>query len=204
MGGSSKSSTETYRKRDPEPSELTSLRNSLYQMISPIASGNMSEDWKNSLFGSTYLNSMNNINQAAGNRNQMSDALTNMTTSGELPQSVTDNLNAAINSELRKNTGSLLNDMASRGVINSSVTNRGLGTLSNNAADAYAKNYLNAYNTVSSNLNSGIQTLLGVPDAENSAINTAMDPAYNLWKDWDTLYSNRDDYDYVVHEGGGK
>ena len=38
MGGSS--STRQVRKRDPEPAELTSLRNSLYGALSPIISGN--------------------------------------------------------------------------------------------------------------------------------------------------------------------
>lgn len=204
MGSGGGSSSQTFRKRDPMPTELTNLQNSVYNMLSPIATGQYTDDWKNSTFGSTYLNSMDSIAKANENSNAMQDALTNVTTTGNLPQAVTDNMNAAINSELKKNSGSLLNDLASRGVLNSSVTNRGLGTLTSNAADAYAKNYLDAYNSVSGNLNSGLQTLLSVPDSANSAIEASYSPVYNMWKDWYQTYANSEDYDHVVEQGGGK
>lgn len=204
MGGGGSSKSTTYRKRDPMPQQLVDLQNSVYSMLSPIASGQYTDNWKNSTFGSTYLNSMDSIAKANQNSGVMQDALTNVTTTGELPQAVRDNMNAAINSELRKNSGSLLNDLASRGVLNSSVTNRGLGTLTSNAADAYAKNYLDAYNAVSGNLNSGLQTLLGVPESANTAIEAAYSPIYNMWKDWYQTYANSEDYDHVVEQGGGK
>lgn len=204
MSSGGGSSSKTYRKRDPMPAELTTLQKRVYDMLSPIASGQFTDDWKNSAFGGTYLNSMDSIAKANANSNTMQDALTNVTTTGELPQAVTDNMNAAINSELRKNSGSLLNDLASKGVLNSSVTNRGLGTLTYNAADAYAKNYMDAYNSVSGNLNSGLQTLSGIPDSANTAIRAAYAPVYDLWKDWYQTFAGSEDYDNVVQQGGGK
>lgn len=204
MGGGGSSDSTSYRKRDPMPRELVNLQNSVYGMLSPIASGQYTDEWKNSTLGGAYLNSMDSIAKADASGNTLRDALTNVTTTGDLPQSVIDNLNASVNSELRKNSGSLLNDLASKGVLNSSVANRGLGALTANAADAYAKNYLSAYDTVSGNLNSGLQTLLAVPESANTAIEAAYSPVYNLWKDWYQTYANSEDYDHVVEQGGGK
>lgn len=204
MSSGGKSKSTTYRKRDPMPAELSQLQKTIYDMLSPTASGQYTDEWKNSAFGSTYLNSMDSIAKANTNSNSMQDALTDITTTGSLPQAVTDNMNASINAELRKNSGSLLNDLASKGVLNSSVTNRGMGALTSNAADAYAKSYLDTYNSVSGNLNSGLQTLLGVPDSANTAIKATYSPVYDLWKDWYQTYASSEDNDTVVEQGGGK
>ena len=50
-------------------------------------------------------------------QNLLSDEVLDFTRTGNVPSAVLDNLNKAVNSELNKNTGSALNDLASRGVI---------------------------------------------------------------------------------------
>lgn len=109
---------------------------------------------------------------------QLSDEILDFTRTGNVPSAVLENLNQAVNSELNRNTGSALNDLAARGVMNSSVANRSLGGLVNSAADAYAKNYLGAYNSVLSGYGQTNNTLAGAGDTYAKAIggyNTAND-----------------------------
>lgn len=227
----SKSSTRQVRKRDPEPAELTSLRNNLYGMLSPIISGNYGSsgaipggsgeydlgvfdaagnkvggganaaggNWANTAFGSDWLKNRQRVDSAlnqydalskntqplmdkvlgaseelsgvsgkiegVGDRQSgLSDEILNFTRTGSVPAAVLDNLNRAVNSELNKNTGSALNDLAARGVMNSSVANRSLGGLADSAADAYAKNYLNAFNSVLSGYGQTNSALAGTAD----------------------------------------
>lgn len=100
----------------------------------------------------------------------LADEVLNFTRTGNIPDAVTENLNRSVNSELNRNTGSALNDLATRGVMNSSVANRSLGGLANSAADAYAKNYLNAYNSVLSGYGQTNSTLTGAGDTYAKAI----------------------------------
>lgn len=100
----------------------------------------------------------------------LADEVLNFTRTGNIPDAVTENLNRSVNSELNRNTGSALNDLATRGVMNSSVANRSLDGLANSAADAYAKNYLNAYNSVLSGYGQTNSTLAGAGDTYAKAI----------------------------------
>lgn len=64
-----------------------------------------------------------------------------------LPQSYKDAYEKAINYTTNKAVGTSLNDMASRGVVNSSVTNKGLSDISDAAAAAAASSYNDAMQT---------------------------------------------------------
>lgn len=189
--------------------------------------------------------------EGVGDRqNDLSSEILDFTRTGNVPGAVLDNLNRAVNSELGKNTGSALNDLASRGVMNSSVANRSLGALADSAADAYAKNYLNAFNSVLSGygqtnstlsgagntyakaiagrndalagLNSAVNGLNSAMGGYGKALTTNADlmkqaaampsmlsqammsqyaPAYQFWKDLQSSYDNREDYDTVIKQG---
>jgi hypothetical protein len=235
----------------------------------------------------------------AGNSENLDSILQEMlgvTRTGNIPSALTDNMNASVNKELQSGMGSMLNSLGGRGVLNSSITGTGINGLAGNAADAYANNYLNAYNSVlggygsslqgaqgnaqldlsgmqqtqsaMGNQLSGIQTGFGGVQTGLSGIQTGLSgvgtgmtgvqnslsgvqsglsgvqsgaanaqnswqaglqgmrgaagaygdvgsnaftnagaqlmPAYNLWKDAQTLYNNREDFDTVVSQSGGK
>jgi hypothetical protein len=67
---------------------------------------------------------------------------------GEIPEAIAAALRAETDRGLNNSLGSSLANLASRGVLNSSVTNKGVADLSQAAGDAYNRNYLNAFNTV--------------------------------------------------------
>jgi hypothetical protein len=67
---------------------------------------------------------------------------------GEIPEVIANALRAETDRGLKNSIGSSLASLASRGVLNSSVTNKGLADTARAAGDAYNRNYLDAYNTV--------------------------------------------------------
>lgn len=60
-----------------------------------------------------------------------------------LQQNMADSIRTGVNSTI----GSAINNLGTRGVINSSVTNKGLNDISSNVADTMAKSYLSALGT---------------------------------------------------------
>jgi hypothetical protein len=54
----------------------------------------------------------------------------------------------SINRGMQSSMGTMLNDLAGRGVINSSVGSQGVNRLGKQAADAYTDNYLNTFNSM--------------------------------------------------------
>ena len=67
---------------------------------------------------------------------------------GKIPQPILDALSASVRSGLDKSMGAGLSDLAARGVLNSSVANRGLSDMSREAADSLNRGYLDAFRTV--------------------------------------------------------
>jgi hypothetical protein len=90
-----------------------------------------------------------NINQFFGDlaQEQLGRAA-QLTNTGEIPEAIANALRAETDRGLKSSIGSSLASLASRGVLNSSVTNKGLADMSQAAGDAYNRNYLDAYNTV--------------------------------------------------------
>lgn len=68
---------------------------------------------------------------------------------GNLPSAYTQNMEDTIRGVLQKTMGENLNNMAQRGVINSSVNEAAQNAIASNAASAIAQNYLNNINTIS-------------------------------------------------------
>lgn len=213
------------------------------------------------------------------------DEMLGVVRSGNVPQAMTDRMNQSVTKDLQSGMGSMLNSLGSRGVLNSSITSQGTSRLAQQAAEAYNKNYLNAYNSVVNGYAQGLQgaqgnaantlggvnalssgigavgsglnalsnaaaTYLGGANAltnnagtylggANAMTNAAgnftnaanalsgtlnaisgganvmgnipgqayenatagLMPAFNMWKTWQTLYNNSEDYDTVVQQG---
>ena len=178
------SSTTRIPKRDPEPSELTNLRNALYSKILPTVENYDANAWTkaqqtankaldmqqnllqqatnatNNLQSSLNQN-QNQIQQSInGNQNLLNEML-GVVRSGNVPSTLTNNLNASVNKELQGSMGNMLNSLANRGVVNSSITQKGINNLSQQAADAFNRNYLSAFNSVLSGYGQGLQAAQG-------------------------------------------
>ena len=124
-----------------------------------------------------YKTQSNNLNakiEGVGDRQgTLANTIQAFTESGNIPEEMRRNLMSTVNNELRTNTGSTLNDLASRGVMNSTVANRSINNLSNAAADAYAKNYLEAYNSVLGGYGQTNNTLSSQADTYSKAFQNA-------------------------------
>ena len=115
----------------------------------------MIDSWKDA-YGQArgFLNQL--PGQMKGNRDLLNEMM-GVVRSGNIPSGVSDRLNAATKSRLQSSMGSMLNDMAGRRILNSSITSRGINDLSGAAADAFNRNYLNAYNSVLGGYGQGLQ-----------------------------------------------
>lgn len=176
----------------------------------------------------------------------MTDAvkeMQNVVRTGAVPSALTDAANASVNKGLQSGMGSMLNDLAGRGVVNSSIASKGINGLAQNAADAMNTNYLNAFNSVVNGYNGvlnghnsvlgglgqvmngynnvlggyahglqggqnnaasllgGAQTVGQVPGQAYENAMASIMPGFNLWKNWQNSYDNREDYDTVVKQG---
>ena len=77
--------------------------------------------------------------------------------------------------------GKLLTQSAKNGVLNSSVTNRGLNEISKNVSDTMAQNFNNNITQVSNLNNSNINNATAGITTAAAAQEAAQQPALNLW-----------------------
>ena len=218
--GGGGTSTQRVQKRDPEPQELSHLRLGLYNKISPGLEAFNSHNWnKANQITQNALDTQNSLlSQIPNYLNQSNSILSNIqniANSGELPSGITDRLNSGVHQELQNSMGTLLNNMSSRGVVNSSITGQGISRLGQQAANAFNNNYLNAFNSVLSgqaqalqgsqnntaSLLSSLGTTAQLPSQAYEGAAAALMPAFNFWKAWQNSYDNRDDYDTIVQQG---
>lgn len=87
------------------------------------------------------------IRNNKGALSTVDDSITGLE-SGVLPSAYQANMENAIRSALQRTVGNNVNNLAQRGVINSSVTNSALNDIERNAADAVAQQYLQNINTL--------------------------------------------------------
>lgn len=134
---------------------------------------------QNSL-GAVQVN-YNGLNQKA--QDNITNAQTGLTglTNGQLPAAYQQNMENSIRSGLNNTMGTALNNLASNGVLNSSVTGQTMNDISKNASNALANSYQsnistlgNLYNNQINNATSGITTAAAAQEA-------AQQPAINLW-----------------------
>ena len=213
-------STTQYRSRDPEPQGLTNLRSKLLDTVMPGLESFSADNWTNAQNTANQALDMQKdlMSQLPGALNKSSgiaDEIAQIARTGNIPSAVTNNLNASVNKELQSGMGSMLNNLASRGVVNSSITGQGINNLAQNAADAYNKNYLQAYNATINGLGTalqgnqantgalmqGVAGLGAIPSQAYEAAGAGITPAFNMWKAWQSSYDNRQDYDTVVQQG---
>ncbi len=164
---------------------------------------------------SQQSNLISQVPTALTRGNEIANEMGSIARTGNIPSGVMDKLNASVNSGLQSSMGSMLNSLANRGVLNSSVTSQGVNNLTQAAADAYNRNYLNAYNAVLGGLGSamqgqqsntgallsGINALGNIPSQAYEGVGAQLMPAFNLWRAWQNSYDNREDYDTIVKQG---
>lgn len=220
--GSGKTSSQQFRTRDPEPQELTNLRLGLYGKVMPGLESFSAEDWTRARDTATSaLNQQNallgQLSGQLGGNNALVGEIANIARTGNIPSTLAANMNASVNQELQSSMGSMLNSLGNRGVLNSSITSQGVQNLASNAADAYNRNYLNAYQAVLGGLGSalqgqqantsalmtGINALGKIPEQAYEGAGAALTPALNLWRLWQNSYDTRQDYDTVVTQKQG-
>lgn len=88
---------------------------------------------------------------------------------GTLPSAYLQNMSDAIRTGVNRTVGNAINNLAQRGVINSSVTTGALNDIESNVADTMAQNYLNNINTVGNLANQRLSNAL-TTDRENAAM----------------------------------
>jgi hypothetical protein len=99
---------------------------------------------------------------------------------GAVPSPIMDALQAAVGQGLKKSMGSSVNSLASRGVINSSVANKGMADMSQAAGDALSRGYLDAFNTALGGYQGNASAAAGAGQAFTDAflnLNSARDNA---------------------------
>lgn len=204
-------------KRDAEPEYLTNLRDNLLGNIMPGLESFDPNDWQkaretsnNALQQQAEL--MSHIPASLNRSSSIADEIASIARTGNVPSGLMDNMNASVNKELQSNMGTMLNNLANRGVVNSSIMAQGVDNLSQQAADAYAKNYLTAYQAALSGmgnalqgqqsntnaLTTGIYALGKIPSQAYEGVGQGLTTAYNMWKAMQNSYDTREDYDTVV------
>ena len=216
--GGSKTSSQRVQKRDPQPEELNILAKTLYDKIYPGLQSFDPNSFSN-LQGisdkalqqqSNYLDLLpNSISKSGDIVNNILD----VTKTGNIPSGLTNALNSSVNKELQGSMGNMLNSLSSRGVLNSSITGQGVSRLGQQAADAYNKNYLTAFNSVLNGYGTALQGAQGNTNSLISAMNAAgqmpsqayqnayagIMPAFNFWQTWQQLENSKPEmYDTVV------
>ena len=100
---------------------------------------------------------------------------------GQLPTAYQQNMENAIKSGVQNSMGSLLTDLGSRGVINSSVMNQGIQGINDAAAEAMTNAYTQNIGTLSQLAGQQIDQATAGITAGAAAQEAAQQPALNLW-----------------------
>lgn len=154
-----------------------------------------------SQLGADYQAASDKASEYQSNYDSAYSGLQNLTETGELPSGLTDAMQDYITRAMNKSLGSAMATNAGNGVLNSSVTNRAINEIATNTADAYAQNYIDAYNAASGNygtLMSNAQSAQGQLYDNLSAQYSPMMQFYEIVRNSEDL----EDYDTVVEQGG--
>jgi hypothetical protein len=179
--GTTVNNTSTYTPTEYEL-ELQKAQSKYANAVSPNAL------WLNDTARNILQNSIgavqvdyNRMNNAAQQQVANAQQGYNNLATGQLPTAYTQNMADSIRSGVNSTYGSLLNESANRGVLNSSVTSRGLDDISKNVSDTMARQYSNNINQLgniySHQLDSATQPIVVASAAQEAA----QAPATNLW-----------------------
>jgi hypothetical protein len=153
--------------------------NNLFPAINNLTnSNNINSLYKN------YQNTANNVNAGYGN-------LIN----GNLPSTYAANRQQALSSDLTGTVGNTLNNLGSRGILNSSVTTGALDNISKNASDTLARNYASDLNSYSGLLgNTSVNNSKNLTDYTSllgNLVGNSNQLANNSSDLFNTMYSGR-------------
>jgi hypothetical protein len=101
--------------------------------------------------------------------------------SGQLPEAYVQNMTDAISRGVNNTVGNAINSLGSRGVLNSSVTNKALGDISNSVSDTMAQQYNQNIGTMSQLAGQQLDSATAGITASAGAQEAAQQPALNLW-----------------------
>lgn len=190
MGGGG-TSYHTVRKRDPDSAQITALQNALYQQFTPMAGQ----------IGADYQAAKDNASKYQSQYDQAYSGLQNLTETGNLPSGLTDAMNGYITRSMNESLGTAMAQNAGKGVLNSSVTNRAINDISTSTADAFAKNYLDAYGAASGNYG----TLMSNAQAAQGQMYDNLSSQFSPLMEFFSIVrqsEDLEDYDTVVEQGG--
>ena len=180
-GSTTVTNTSTYTPTEYEL-QLQKIQADYANKVAPIAqwlnqtAGNILKDSIGSVqvdFNGLHNEAQNQINAA----NQANADLAN----GILPQAYVDNMTQAIQSGVQNSFGSLLNNAANNGVLNSSVTSAGMNDISQNVANTMAQQYQSNVGLLNGINNNNITTATAGITAAAGAQEAAQNPALNLY-----------------------
>lgn len=217
--------TQKFPKRDPNFPDPEGLKQIQEGLLGKVMEGLETYDpasWKKASeitdrAQEAQLGLIDRLPGALDRNDSIIDEMLGVVRTGEVPTAFTDRINSAVTKDLQGGMGNMLNSLGNRGVLNSSITSQGVSRLGQQAADAYNRNYLNAFNSVingyaqglqgaqgnAQTLVSGANALGSIPTQAYEGATAALMPAFNMWKHWRSSYDGREDYDHVVSGGGG-
>ena len=188
MGGGHSSSTSSQevkqRELSQEEKDLIAAQTRYMQSIQPavdklVQKSNNSID---NVYQPNWTQAHNEMSSALNNAtnqiqglNKYTDQL-NSISNGELPQSYLQNMQTVYNNMYKSSMGSGLNDLASRGVINSSALNNATNQIQKNLTNQMAQDYSNNLSQAANLTNNALSQNLNLI---NSQVQNANDK-YNL------------------------
>lgn len=188
MGGGHSSSTSSQevkqRELSQEEKDLIAAQTRYMQSIQPavdklVQKSNSSID---NVYQPNWTQAHNEMSSALNNAtnqiqglNKYTDQL-NSISNGELPQSYLQNMQTVYNNMYKSSMGSGLNDLASRGVINSSALNNATNQIQKNLTNQMAQDYSNNLSQAANLTNNALSQNLNLI---NSQVQNANDK-YNL------------------------
>lgn len=152
-GGKGGSSSSSSYSMSPQESQIASYQVANAEKAQPIINtilGQYSDAVKSQDFANQLGNAQGLISQGQSILTKSANGQLNP----NLQQNMADSIRTAVNSTV----GNTINSLGNRGVINSSVTNKGLNDISANVADSLAKSYLQGLGTQAQLANGLIST----------------------------------------------
>lgn len=182
-GGKGGNQTTTVRYPDPSEQEkkMQELALGYADKITPIV--NQLTQGAGNLLNHNY--GMSNVDYGSYMKDAMGQIGSAQTgigdlTQGKLPTAYTDNMAQAVQSGVDKTVGGAINNLAQRGVLNSSVTSGAMNDISKNVSDTMAQQYQNNIGLLSGLYGQQMNSALGKVQAGATGQQAALQSPLNL------------------------
>ena len=141
-GGKGGSESKSSYEMSPQEEKLADYAVDYATQASPMALDMMSKfkQLAGNNYGLQNVDYQKLVNGAMSNITNAQN-LTNDLSQGQLPTAYLDNMSDAIKMGVNKTVGATVNDLGSRGVLNSSVTNKNLADIDTSTANAMAQSF---------------------------------------------------------------